>query len=170
MCDDPGDERPVPGGGRRDVHDDGCRCHDCHRTENPEPDDILRGINPDCCGCGAELVVLRGYLAPDGAPEVWRLYLSLSMNEYLSIADRDIVAQKQVGPGSLVWVCSDSPVRHVRARTGRQIQHDLFDGPIVSRRSREGEDGGADGAGGYPVPDPYTSFGCPASVKYTRCH
>ena len=98
-------------------HDEGCGCERCSEPVGPvRPDPIIDRLDPDMYD-GEGLVVLRGYLAQDADAQVWRLYITLTLDEYFLIQNRDIVSQhqhEQPGAGSTVWVRGGAGLRLVR--------------------------------------------------------
>jgi hypothetical protein len=149
-------------------HEDGCGCIDCLRDYAIEPDKIVADLDPECCPCGCGYTVLRGFLA-EGGPETWHLYLSLGMSDYLKLRDKDIAAQHKTGAGSLIWVCSNVCVKHVRVRTAEELQDELLQGAIARRRTGGGEPTPEPGSG--PAPETFfCTWDCPQSAKWTRCH
>ena len=158
------DERPLE---PRD-HAHGCGCGDCARDHEIQPDDMVAGIDPECAEDG--LTVLQGYLAPGGSEGLWRLYLTLELDEYVLLHDADIVAQRQAGGRSLVWIRSSGRVRYVRVTEGRDVQAEFLRGRIA-QRSRS-DTGGAAWPGPDPDPGPLPplTFDCPKSgTPRSRC-
>jgi hypothetical protein len=137
------------------------------------PDPIIAGIDPDCCG-PAGLVVLKGYLGEGGADGLWRLYRSLTMDEYTLIRDEDIVAQRRVDDESLIWLCGDHVVRWVKVRPAARLQEEFLRGDIVRRLANRQlldllrSSGGAGGDGGSGGLDDVDWDG-PVSAVRTRC-
>jgi hypothetical protein len=115
---------------RPEKHPGDCGCDDCGHEEELVPDDLVAGIDPDCAPGG--LVSYTGYLQPDGdCPGQWRLNLDLGLDDYLLLRHEDIVAQRQTGDVSIVWVRRDRVVKHVRARTPDQHRLDVLEGTIL---------------------------------------
>jgi hypothetical protein len=87
---------------------------DSHLKANSFVEELLAGAGPI-----PDLCVLTGYLGRSSRPDVWRLYLTPTMNEYLEIAQKDIRFQKdlldsaQEFGGAALWVQNDAELTHV---------------------------------------------------------
>lgn len=101
----------------KEKHPDDCGCGGCTGPVRPlKTDRMVEGLDPEMCGPEG-LAVLRGYLGDGASDGMWRLYLSLELDEYFLLRERDIVAQQQSGLGSVVWMKRDALVRYVRLGT-----------------------------------------------------
>jgi hypothetical protein len=81
---------------------------------NLKPDQIVQRLKPDPSKI-PNARVLAGFLGKSTREGYWRLYVSLQMNEYIEIAENDIVDTQPMGEeetvgGSLVWVRHDAVV------------------------------------------------------------
>jgi len=141
-------------------------------------DDLVDGINPEC-GDGAGLAPYQGFLQKvPGCSGQCRLYLTLELDDYLLLCDEDIVAQRQRGDGSIVWVRRDRPIKRVRVQTPDQQRMDYLQGEIGDLWGSAPQGVPARGWGAAPaaaggviggVPWPMTIPPCPASQYYTQC-
>lgn len=171
MSDEPAGPADEPPGDAGHGNDCDCGCGDCARDGGVEPDAIVDGIDPECGGSDG-LTVFRGFLAQSRVDDLWRLYLSLGLTDYILLRDKDIVAQRKAGGGSLVWVKARKSVRHVRVRRAKDLQAEFLEGEIARRRGATTGTGGGvhpdpGGEGGIPPSD---SWECPQSAVYTRCN
>ena len=158
------DEDCMPSG-----HPSGCGCPDCVRTTAIEPDEVVEGIDPECAG-EVGLIVFRGFLASSGIEGLWRLYLTLSLTDYILLRDEDIVSQHTNGAGSIVWVRPSRVVRQIRVRSARDLQAEFLEGEIERRKKAVTDLGGVEpypsDAGGVPAAE---TWDCPKS-NWTRCN
>jgi hypothetical protein len=98
-------------------------------------DDIISRLVPNAT-VPAEVTALEGFLGKSASAGFWRLYRTLELNDYVEIAEGDIVysqslaTPKQPLRGSMVWVKRDAPLRHTRTET-RQVQAELLQGDIT---------------------------------------
>jgi hypothetical protein len=94
------------------------------------------------------LCILTGYLGRSPRVDYWRLYLTLAMDEYLEIAEKDIRLQQPLSKhvselgGSALWVQRDAVLKYVFFNT-RTVRAGHHQGPGDSH-SRSSQDGGRD--------------------------
>lgn len=145
----------------------GCDCIECTRVDDLVTDDIVDGVHPECCG-GAGVAAYRGYLQEvPGGGDLWRLYTNLGLAEYYLLCGRDILAQRKLGDGSVVWVCRDRPVKRVVAGTPDQEIADFMQGEISALWNSAAPDRRPGGDwGGSPA---NTIAPCPKSKPSTQC-
>lgn len=95
-------------------HPDTCGCGACAGPIRPlKGDSIIEGLDPEICGPEG-LAILEGFLGDGVSDGMWRLYLTLELDEYFLLREQDVVAQRQSGLGSIVWMKRDAIVRYVR--------------------------------------------------------
>ena len=82
-------------------------------------------------------MTVTGFLGKGPDPEVWRLYLSDELDEYLEFSAEDVLHTKPLPEersplgGTIVWLRADASVRHTVVES-RQIQAEFFKGGITS--------------------------------------
>lgn len=83
------------------------------------------------------LTVLSGFLGRSSQVGHWRIYLSLTLDEYVEIPEEDIIHSQSLGPeqsalgGTMVWVRTGTPLQYTRTMS-RQIQAEFLQGPITT--------------------------------------
>lgn len=84
---------------------------------------------------------ISGYLAKDPQEGHWRLYLTLELNEFLTISEEDIVGSQLLATEAhplnpnLVWVKSTANLQHTKTES-KQIQAEFLTGGITSAFQR----------------------------------
>jgi hypothetical protein len=79
-------------------------------AEKKKPDDLAAELVPDPTKL-PDLVVLRGHLGKSTQAGYSRLYLNLSFNEYVEVADEDVVANRSSDNPlgfTVLWVKRDA--------------------------------------------------------------
>jgi hypothetical protein len=104
----------------------------------PQEDDLVAKLVPDPSQGPPDATVLTGYLGR--APEVagkgkeasWRLYQSAALDEYVEIAEADILHTQKLpdDQGTRVWVPKSLPLNYVRVHS-EQVQAELLGGAIA---------------------------------------
>ncbi len=114
----------APKAGQRGRHKSGC-------SDAPGYDLLDLRSSPD-------VRVIFGLLGASPKKGVWRLFLSVELEEYLEFADQDVVhsqrltdEESQVG-GTVVWLRRDSNAVHIRS-SSRQAQVGFLYGEIAGR-------------------------------------
>jgi hypothetical protein len=103
-----------------------------------EEDDLVRRMIPDPSQPTPDAVTIVGFLGKGLKPRVWRLYLNPELNEYVEIAEEDVLRTEslktEANPlgGTLVWVRRSATLEHTRITT-RQTQADFLRGDITGR-------------------------------------
>jgi hypothetical protein len=106
-----------------------------------KPDDLAAELVPDPTQL-PDVVVLRGYLGKTTRAGFSRLYVDVSFNEYVEVADEDIVANRSLAAsplgGTVLWVKRNAKL--LRATVCLAQEHAAFlKGEIIAsalRRSR----------------------------------
>jgi hypothetical protein len=115
---------------------------DTSPENGPEQESLLRE-NPliqslRSSAAGQEPVtLLKGLLGRGEAENIWRLYLTLEMDEYIEFASSDVVHSQAVNEsdslaGTSVWVRRDTTLRYTHVAS-RQVQADFLRGDITTR-------------------------------------
>jgi hypothetical protein len=129
-----GEEQEAPRE-REHAGDCGCGCGgdclDCENDETYVSDDVVDGVYPECCdGAGVEPYV--GFLQEvPGCPGMFRLYVTLRLDDYYSFCKDDILARRKYGDRSVVFICRNRPVRRVTVGTPDQDRMDRMEGEIA---------------------------------------
>src|SRR5262249_23923285 len=103
--------------------------------EELKQDWLVDRLTPDP-GVPASLRVLAGWLGASTRAECWRLYLTPELNEYIEVAEADIVHKQSLAPedsplgGSVIWVNRDAKLYYVRVTT-LESQAEFFAGDIL---------------------------------------
>ena len=90
-----------------------------------------------CSRARALLLLLKGLLGRGEAENIWRLYLTLEMDEYVEFASSDVVHSQAVNEsdslaGTSVWVRRGTTLRYTHVAS-RQVQADFLRGDITAR-------------------------------------
>jgi hypothetical protein len=113
-----------------------------------------------------ETKLLSGYLGKSDRDGVWRIYLNLEFNEYLEIAEGDILHVEKLGregesqAGAWMWVTPGAAVEHVRPER-RRAQGEFLAGDITALFLRRSA------AGRFGMPAPIMSL--PRTFSVTEC-
>lgn len=96
-------------------------------------DEIIARLVPDPA-TSTDVISLAGYLGKSARKGVWRLYLTLELNEYLEIAEDDIVhtqprASDDPSGGTVVWIKRNATLQRTRTES-RQAQAEFLQGDI----------------------------------------
>lgn len=111
-------------------------------SKNPklEPDELIKRLMPDASQV-PDVRLLVGFLGKSTREGYWRLYLTLTLNEYVEFDEDDVVFshpleddENRLG-GTLVWVRRDANLQHTRT-VSREAQADFLQGAISSSVSR----------------------------------
>ena len=84
------------------------------------------------------LIVLPGFLGRSTQPGKWRLYSTPALNEYIDIAESDIVHSVQSDPGptslgrTILWLTPSAQVKYTRTSV-QTVQAEFLQGPIAQR-------------------------------------
>jgi hypothetical protein len=108
-----------------------------------KPDDLAAKLVPDPTKL-PDVVVLRGYLGKSTRAGYSRLYVTLSFNEYVEVADDDVVANRSLAPdqdplgGTVLWVKRDATLLRATVCSAQEQAAFLRGGITASalRRSR----------------------------------
>jgi hypothetical protein len=96
-----------------------------------------------------EAKLLSGYLGKSDREGVWRVYLSLEFNDYLEIAEAEILHVEKLRrddasqAGAWIWMKPDAVVEHVRPER-RTTQGEFLSGEISGRFLGASAGGGLD--------------------------
>jgi hypothetical protein len=108
--------------------------------DKPQEDDLVAKLVPDPSQGPPDATVLTGYLgrAPEatgkGKEASWRLYQSAALDEYVEIAEVDILHTQKLPDdrGTMVWVPKSLPLQYVHVHS-EQVQAELLGGAIARR-------------------------------------
>jgi hypothetical protein len=134
------------------------------RKPEIKQDALVERLVADPANPGVKL--LSGYLGRGDREGVWRLYLNLEFNDYLEIAEADILHVEKLGrddasqAGAWVWVKRDASVDHVRGER-RGAQGEFLGGAISSRFLGGAAGGITAGVGGVAA--------LPSTFSVTEC-
>src|SRR6266404_8039273 len=99
-------------------------------------DEVIARLVPDPA-VPADVIRMTGYLGKSVRRGYWRLYRTLELNNYLEIAEDDIVHSQSLASqedssrgGTLLWVRRDAILHHTRTES-RQAQAELLKGDIT---------------------------------------
>ncbi len=120
------------------------------QTNRPrlEPDDLINRLLPDASQL-PDVRVLVGFLGKSTRQGYWRLYFTLTLDEYVEFAETDVVHSHAFGSeesrlgGTLVWVRREANLQHTRT-VSREAQADFLQGAItnsLAKRVRRGTGG-----------------------------
>jgi hypothetical protein len=105
-----------------------------------KPDDLAAKLVPDPTKL-PDVVVLRGYLGKSTRAGYSRLYVTVSFNEYVEVADEDVLAKRSLAAdedplgGTVLWVKRDATL--LRATVCLAQEHAAFlTGEITARALR----------------------------------
>jgi len=103
-----------------------------------QEDELVRRLIPDPSKPSPDVVTVVGYLGKSPARNMWRVYLSPALDEYIEFAQEDIVETQSLKSdpnplgGTVVWLKRGTTVRHIRT-TSRQTQAEFLQGDISTR-------------------------------------
>jgi hypothetical protein len=111
------------------------------KSDNPEKrdlreDELVRRLRPDPAQ-PRPLTVLSGFLGRAPRNGYWRLFLTSKLDEYVEIAEDDIVSSKTTPEsasslgGTTVWVQPNASLQYTRV-TSREIQAEFLTGSITA--------------------------------------
>ena len=106
------------------------------RSVTLKQDPLVDRLRPDPSQPLPDVVVLFGYLGKSSEREHWRLYLTTQLNEYVEIAEGDILetesvaTEKNLMGGTRLWIRRDAPLQHVRVNS-RQVEAEFLQGDIT---------------------------------------
>jgi hypothetical protein len=134
------------------------------QTNRPrlEPDDLINKLLPDASQL-PDVRVLVGFLGKSTRQGYWRLYFTLTLDEYVEFAETDVVHSHAFGNeesrlgGTLIWVRREANLQHTRTAS-REAQADFLQGAItnsIAKRVRRG----AAGRGMVAFQPHYVQFG-----------
>jgi hypothetical protein len=107
------------------------------RASSLRPDDLVAQLVPDPSDVQS-LIVLSGFLGRSAHSDYWRLYSTAAMNEYIDIAESEIVHSVQSAAGSrplsrtILWLSPSAQVKYCRT-SARTVQAEFLRGPITQR-------------------------------------
>jgi len=103
---------------------------------NLKPDPLLERLLPDASQT-PDVRVLVGLLGKSTRDGHWRLYLTLTLNEYVEFAEDDVVHshtferdESQLG-GTAIWLKREANTHHTKS-VSREAQADFLHGAITS--------------------------------------
>jgi hypothetical protein len=100
--------------------------------EGPREDDFVNELVPDP-SAAPDVVALGGFLGKSPEKGYWRLYRTLDLNDYVEIAEEDIVRTERVGgeksslAGTTVWVRRSAEIVRKRV-TSERVRAELLRG------------------------------------------
>jgi hypothetical protein len=107
-----------------------------NRPTKLEPDALIKQLLPDAAQL-PDLRVLVGFLGKSTRQGYWRLYFTLTLDEYVEFAETDVVHshafdadESQLG-GTVIWVQRDANLKHTRT-VSREAQADFLQGAIAN--------------------------------------
>src|ERR1700730_1237517 len=114
-----GEPQPPPGGGQR-----------------LKPDAIVDALVPDACE-PPDVTVLSGFVGMGTAEGTWRVYLTLTFDEYVIVREQDILYAQQFPDGAptRIWVPSTAMLEH-RVNSSRQLRAEFLEGPMADGMGR----------------------------------
>ena len=98
-------------------------------------DEVVARLVPDPAD-PPEAIRLAGYLGRSTRRGFWRLYQTLELNEYVEVAEDDILHSEPLGGregpsrGTVLWVRQDATLQHTRTESVR-AQADFLQGDIT---------------------------------------
>ena len=113
-------------------------------------DEVVARLVPDPAD-PPEAVRLAGYLGRSTRRGFWRLYQTLELNEYVEVAEEDILHSEPLGEGegsprgTVLWVRRDATLQHTRTESMR-AQADFLRGDITGGFLSGAELSGAEAA------------------------
>jgi hypothetical protein len=115
------------------------------RRPKLEPDELINQLLPDASQF-PDVRVLVGLLGRSTRQGYWRLYFTLTLDEYVEFAETDVVhshalnrEESQLG-GTVIWVRREANLQHIRTAS-REAQADFLQGAItnsLAQRVRRG--------------------------------
>jgi hypothetical protein len=141
---------------------------------NLEQHPLVEALMPDPSQGPPNATALQGFLGKSTSEGVWRLYLTVALDEYVEIAEADILHSRQLpdDQGTVVWVPKTLQLQHIRTQA-QQVQADMLSGALAAANlpTTVGPVGGFAG----PVPTPpipiptSAQFLCPTPSAVGRC-
>ena len=132
-----------------------------------EEDPLVEALVPDPGQGPPDAAVLQGYLGKGTTEDVWRLYLTPQLDQYVELPEAEILySQKQPDDGTLVWVRKDLSLSVQRPQPA-QVQAEFLGGNIAGARLQQAAPAGGAGAAREPVMTPRVSLvavTCPSAV------
>lgn len=99
-------------------------------------DPLVDRLRPDPSQPPVDAIALTGYLGKGTAEQQWRLYMTPRLNEFVEIAEADILSQESMATEqnplapSRVWVKHDAKLAYTRLDS-RQVQAEFLKGEIT---------------------------------------
>jgi len=107
------------------------------RSTELRADELIEKLVPDPA-TPPDLILLAGFLGKSNRAGYVRLYLTLLLNEYLEISEKDVLHHQPFAPalnplgGTLVWIRREANLLHTRTAT-QQVQAQFLQGSITAR-------------------------------------
>jgi hypothetical protein len=99
-------------------------------------DPLVDKLRPDPSQPAPDVASLVGFLGKASGSGRWRLYLSAELNEFVEIAEADIVASESIATernplgGTRLWIKRDAKLPYTRIES-RQVQAEFLQGKIT---------------------------------------
>lgn len=95
---------------------------------------LVDALRPDPNQPPPDVTVLQGFLGKSPTDGAWRLYLTSALDEYVEIAESNILHSQTLpdGAGTIVWVPKSLSLSHIKTHS-QQVQADFLSGAIAAR-------------------------------------